>query len=314
MVTDRPTLGIALMLGFCIAAPLGDAIAKVLGPAVPLIMVIAVRFVIQAVLLVPLISATGGSLRVPQRLWPIMVLRTVLHIAGVALMFLALRYLPLGDAVAIAYVMPFLVLFVGWLTMGEEVGLRRLIACVVGFAGTLLVMQPSFLEVGPATLLPLAVAAIFAVFMLLTRKIAREIGPLELQAVNGLLGSGLLVGILIFGALFGWAEATLIRPDAQQTVLLVLLGVLGTLAHLLLTWSLRFAPTATVAPVQYLEIPVAVLFGLLIFGDFPGALALVGIAIVMAAGLYIILREQALAKAAPRAAPRPQPPGPPAAE
>ena len=71
------------------------------------------------------------------------------------------------------------------------------------------------------------------------------------------------------------------------------MGVLGSIAHLLMTWSLRYAPSATLAPMQYLEIPVATLVGLIVFGDFPNALAALGMGITMAAGLYIILREQA---------------------
>jgi len=314
MIADRPTLAIALMIGFCVAAPLGDAAAKALGPSMPLAMVVAVRFVAQGVLLVPLVSAMGGTLRVPRHLVPIVVLRTVLLMVAVSLMFLSLRFLPLADAIAIVYVMPFLVLLVGWLTLGESVGARRLMACVAGFAGTLMVMQPSFREVGPATLLPLAVAAAFTAFMLLTRRIAREIGPVELQAVNGLIGSSIMLPLLALGAAFGWAEVAPVWPTPAQVGLLLLVGVLGTGAHLLLTWSLRFAPASTVAPVQYLEIPVAVVLGLILFGDLPGGLALLGIVIVMGAGLYIILREQSLARAAPTAVPLGRPPAPPAAE
>jgi drug/metabolite transporter (DMT)-like permease len=103
-------------------------------------------------------------------------------------------------------------------------------------------------------------------------------------------------------------------PDLRALWLLAGIGALGTAAHLALTWSLRFAPTATVAPMQYLEIPLAVLIGLVLFRELPGPLALIGIALVMGAGLYIILREQRLAATGVRPEARPpQPPGPPAA-
>ncbi|MEM0935646.1 MAG: DMT family transporter [Pseudomonadota bacterium] len=298
MVQDRPIIGILLMLGFCVAAPLADAFAKLIGTAAPLAMVVAVRYVIQAALLLPLTRALSLSLAVPHGLWPLVVLRTALHVAGITVMFLALRYLPLADAIAIAYVMPFLVLLLGWVFLGETVGYRRLLACIVGFAGTLLVLQPSFRDVGAAALLPLAVAVIFALFMLSTRRIARAIGPLEMQAVNGVLGSLMLLPVLVAGALLGLPELSPAWPDAGVWPLLLLIGVLGTAAHLMLTWALRLAPAATLAPMQYLEIPVAVILGLAIFGEFPGGHALAGIAVVMAAGLYIIVREQAQARAA----------------
>jgi len=314
MHADRPTLGIALMLLFCLLAPLADGLAKALGDSVPLLQVVAVRFVAQAVLLAPLVLARGGTLRIPAGLGPAVLGRTLLHVAGIALMFLSLRYLRLADAIAIAYVMPFLVLVGGGLLMGEEVGWRRLAASAAGFAGTLMVLQPSFRDVGAPALLPLGVAVAFAVFMLLTRRISRAIGPVELQAVNGLIGAALLLPVAFLAEGSGWAELDPVMPEARALWLLAGIGLLGTGAHLALTWSLRFAPTSTVAPMQYLEIPFAVLIGLAMFGELPGPLAFAGIAVVMGAGLYIIFREQRLAASAARPEARsPQPPGPPAA-
>ena len=314
MSLDRPMLGIALMLGFCLLAPLADGIAKAIGPAVPLWQVVAVRFVAQAALLTPLVWAAGRTLRMPARLVPAIVLRTLFHVAGVALMFLSLRYLPLADAIAIAYVMPFVVLLLGWLAMGEQVGWRRLTASVAGFGGTLLVMQPSFEQVGLVVLLPLGVAVCFALFMLLTRHVAREIGAVELQAVNGLIGAALLLPALVFAEGAGLPELDPVLPDARALWLLAALAVTGTLAHLLLTWSLRFAPASTVAPMQYVEIPVAAALGWAMFAELPAPRAALGIAVVMAAGLYVIWREQALARqaAAPPSAGRPATPPPPA--
>ncbi|MEM9249608.1 MAG: DMT family transporter [Pseudomonadota bacterium] len=300
---DRPVLGIFLMLGFCVLAPLADAIVKILGDAVPLAMVIFLRFLIQAVLLIPLTLGRGASLALPRAVWPIMVVRTALHLCGIALMFLALRFMPLADAIAIAYVMPFFVLLAGWFWLGERVGPRRLITCCVGFAGTLLILKPSFAALGPVALLPVAVAVVFSVFMLLTRVVSRAIPPLELQAVNGFLGAALMAPFLGLGLAIDAPELALVWPDGRQMVLLLLIGGLGTVAHLFLTWSLSVAPASTLAPIQYLEIPVAVLLGLVIFREFPDGLAILGIAVVMACGLYLIWRENAGASAGPAEAP-----------
>lgn len=312
MSQERPLLGIAMMLAFCVLAPLADSIAKMIGSALPLLQVVTVRFAAQAVLLVPWVLLAGDTLRIPRRLLGLMALRTVLHISGIALIFLALRHMPLADTIAIAYVMPFVALLLGHLFLQETVGVRRLAACAVGFAGTLLVMQPSFSEVGWIVVLPLLVAVIFAVFMLMTRVVARDIPPVTLQAVNGLMGSALLVPVLALFAGSGVAEAAPVWPAAREAWLLAALGVFGTAAHLVLTVALRHAPAATLAPMQYLEIPVAVLVGLALFAEFPNGLALVGIAVVMTAGLYMVWREQVTARAAARA-PLSPPPVPPAA-
>lgn len=289
---DRPFLGVLLMLGFCILAPMGDALAKLIGDRLPLAQLVAARFAIQAAVLVPLCLATGRSLAMPGRIAALAVLRGLLHVGGVGAMFLSLRFLPLADAVAIAFVMPFVLLLLGWLALGEQVGPRRLGACVVGFAGTLLVIQPSFAEVGPAALLPLVVAVVFALFILVTRALARATDPIALQAVGGSVGAAVLLPLVAIAEGSGWPELDPIWPAPAVAGLVLALGLLGTGAHLLLTWSLRFAPTATLAPMQYIEIPFATLVGYVVFADLPDGLAAVGIAITTASGLYVIHRER----------------------
>ncbi len=292
MIADRPSFGILLMIGFCAVAPLGDAIAKLLGETVPLMQLIAVRFAAQAVLLYPIIWLSGRSLAMSPRILRIIAMRTVLHITGIAMMFTALRYLPLADAVAIAFVMPFIMLLLGRWVLNEEVGPRRLSACVVGFIGTLLVVQPSFVDVGWPALLPLGVAVTFSLYMLISRHIAKEADPLALQAVSGLMGSPFLILALWLWHDSGVAWLAVKTPDTREILLLASIGALGTFAHLLMTWSLRFAPSATLAPIQYLEIPFATFIGWLVFADLPNGLAALGIAITMAAGLYIVYRER----------------------
>lgn len=291
MSGDRPFLGILLMVGFCVLAPLGDSMAKILGNTIPVGQIVAIRFLAQTVILVPIVWATGKSLWLPRRVFLLTLLRTGLHILGIGSMFLALRYLPLADAIAIVFVMPFILLVLGRYALGETVGRRRLIACVVGFSGTLLVIQPSFAAVGAPALLPLVVAVVFALFMLVTRKIAKGTDPITLQATSGLVASAVLVPILWLGHDSGLPGLEIIQPNAQDWLLLAILGTLGTAAHLVMTWSLRFAPSATLAPVQYLEIPFATAIGFVLFGDLPNGLAALGIAITIAAGLYVIWRE-----------------------
>lgn len=294
---DRPLLGIALMLGFCAVAPLADAVAKILGQTVPLGLLVLVRFAVQVVLLIPLVMFTGRRWRMSRRVLSLTALRTVLHMAGIAAMITALKYLPLADAVAIAFIMPFLMLLLGKYVLGEEVGRRRIYACIVGFVGTLLVIQPSFIQVGWPALLPLIVAVVFSLFMLVTRQIAKETDPIGLQAVSGMMAIAILAPALFFFNDSGIAALEMMSPSSSDWSLLLAIGVLGTLAHLLMTWSLRYAPSATLAPMQYLEIPFATILGLVIFGDLPNGTAALGIVITILAGLYVVIRERATAKA-----------------
>lgn len=303
MTPDRPVLGILLMLGFCILAPLGDSIAKILGPSIPLGQLVFTRFFVQACLLVPLVILSDLSWRLSPRVWKLVVIRTILHILGIGFMFTSLMYLPLADAVAIAFVMPFIMLLLGRFVLNEEVGFHRMAACAVGFVGTLLVIQPNFLAVGWVALLPVAVAVIFALFMLTTRQIAKEADPIALQAVSGVIATVMLLPFIAVGIAIDFKPLSVVSPNLIEWQLLFAIGVLGTFAHLLMTWSLRFAPSATLAPMQYLEIPVATLVGFWLFSEFPNTLATAGITLTVAAGVYVVLREQATARRLVRNAP-----------
>lgn len=297
MTNDRPVLGMMLMLGFCIVAPMGDSIAKVLGPTIPLLQLLFVRFVLQALFLAPVVAFSDRTLKTSPRITKLIALRTILHILGVGAMFLSLRFLPLADAVAIAFVMPFIMLLLGRFVLNETVGMHRMVACVVGFIGTLLVIQPSFAEVGAPALLPLFVAVDFALFMLVTRQLAKHVDPISLQTSSGAMATVVLSVIYIAFLPFGHFDLSMVMPDTIEIILLIAIGFLGTMAHLLMTWSLRFAPSATLAPMQYLEIPIATIIGFIVFADLPNGLAAIGIVITILAGLYVVYREHRVEKA-----------------
>ena len=285
-----------LMLGFCVLAPIGDAVAKILGHTVPIGQLVLVRFAVQVILLIPLIWITQRAWRMTRRVMVLTLIRTVLHIIGIGAMVTALKYLPLADAIAIAFVMPFLMLILGKYALNEEIGPRRIMACAVGFIGTLFVVQPSFADVGWPALLPLGVAVNFALFMLVTRQIAKETDPISLQAVSGAMAVCMIAPVLFLFQGSGFSQLQWAEVSGFDWTLLLSIGVLGTIAHLLMTWSLRYAPSATLAPMQYLEIPFATIIGFLVFGDWPNPMAATGILITIAAGLYVVLRERAIAR------------------
>ncbi len=287
-----------LMLAFCVLAPLGDSLAKLLGGTVSLGVLVFARFAVQAIILLPLVWHSKSGLALPKGTIGWTLLRTLLHIAGIGLMFSALRYLPLADALAIAFVMPFIMLLLGYFVMGEDVGAHRMAACAVGFIGTLLVIQPNFVAVGFPALLPLGVAIIFALFMMVTRRLAQRIDPIKLQAISGVQACIMLLPVLALSALNHKLAMT---PGTWS--MLLLLGIVGTSAHLFMTWSLRFAPASTLAPMQYLEIPFGTMIGWVIFADLPNGLAGLGICITVAAGLYIIARERRLSLQTPKTPP-----------
>lgn len=297
MTQDRPILGIALMLAFCLLAPLSDSLAKLVGPVVGVVQLILLRFTIQTVILAPLTLGRRRWHGFHRATLGWIALRSVLHVAGGVTMIAALLYLPLADAIAIAYVMPFILLLLGHWFLGEVVGWRRILACAIGFGGTLLILQPAFDAVGWPALLPVLTALLFALFMLVTRKIAGRVDALAMQTVSGGIAMALLVPVIAVGSALSIEVITWRDVPGAVWALVLAMGVVATIGHLFMTWALNYAPTATLAPIQYAEIPAAAALGWLIFAEVPGPMAAMGIAITIGAGLFIILHERSRARA-----------------
>ena len=294
--TDRVLAGVALMLGFCLTAPLLDVAAKLASASVPVGQVTAARFVVQCVLMAPFVWIMGLSLRVARGQWLALVARAVLLMVSTFCFIAAIAVMPLADALAIAFVSPFFVLLVGKYYLGEDVGPRRVGAAIVGFVGVLFVIQPSFAAFGAVALLPLGTAVGFAFYILVTRGLSRRVHPVALQFHTGLIASVLCLPVLVLAEGTGSATLDPVWPQGVSWVWLFGVGFFAALSHMMMTYALSMAPSATLAPMQYLELPVATLLGYLVFRDFPNLLTLTGIVIIIGAGLYMIHRERVTAR------------------
>ncbi|KGL01726.1 DMT family transporter [Thalassobacter sp. 16PALIMAR09] len=294
--TDRILAGVALMLGFCITAPLLDVAAKLASDSIPVGQITAARFLVQCVLMAPFVWIMGLSLAVARSQWLALCSRAALLLASTFCFIAAIRVMPLADALAIVFIAPFIVLLVGKFSFSEDVGPRRVGAAMVGFVGVLFVIQPSFAAFGPVALFPLGTAVGFAFYILVTRGLSRRVHPVTLQFHTGLIAS-LLCFLIILLAQGTEAELLdLVWPKGSTWLWLFGVGFFATLSHMMMTYALSLAPSATLAPLQYLELPVATLLGYLVFSDFPNTLALTGIVIIVGAGLYMIHRERVTAR------------------
>ena len=290
-------VGVLYMIGFSVIAPGLDVFAKFAAASVPVAVVVFARFAVQTVLL----GVVAGVRRRPMpalRDLPLHGLRGM-TIAGATLFFFAaLKHMPIADAIAIFFVEPMLVILLSAIVLGEKAGMRRYIGCGVGFFGALLVIQPSFENVGVPALYPLGTAACFAVYLLLTRSLSQRTDVVTLQLLAGLAGGAVIGVALWIGEGTGSATFDPRWPQGTEWGLLFGVGLCATLSHLLIVMALRHAPASVVAPVQYLEIASASIYGFWFFGDLPDAIAWVGIAIVVGSGLYVLHRERVAQKQA----------------
>jgi drug/metabolite transporter (DMT)-like permease len=293
---DNILTGVALMLGSCLTAPLLDVAAKLASDSVPVGQITAARFIVQCALMAPFIWVMRLSLHVARGQWLALLLRAVFLLVATFCFIAAIRVMPLADALAIVFVAPFIVLLVGKFYLGEDVGSRRVGAAIVGFVGVLFVIQPSFAAFGAVALFPLGTAVAFASYILVTRGLSRKIHPVSMQFHTGLIASFICIPVVVLAQ---GTESELLDPVWPTGIAwLWLLGVgfFATLSHIMMTYALSLAPSATLAPLQYFELPVATLFGYLVFHDFPNSLSLLGIAIIIGAGLYMIHRERVTAR------------------
>lgn len=287
------------MIGFAALAPVMDAFAKLASEDIPIGEIVAFRFGTQALLLTPIAILIGAMHRPGWQELGLHILRAALIVTATAAFFTALSVMPIADAIAIFFVEPFILTLFGALFLGESIGWRRLLACAVGFAGSLLVIRPSFAAFGAVALLPMFTAVAFAFYMILTRRMARRLHPVALQAWTALAAAALILPVLAVFEGTGHAMLDPIMPEGRFWGFLLGVGFAASASHLLLSGALRFAPAATVAPLQYLEIVAATLLGYVLFADFPDRTTLLGIAIIMASGIFIIIRERDLGRRPP---------------
>ena len=268
-----------------------DTTAKYLAmrTAIPVAEIAWVRFLGQFIGLLVLVPAFGilsiRQLFTTQRLGGQLV-RSCLMAATTVLNFLALQELRLDQTITIVFLAPLVVALLAGPLLGEWVGWRRMIAIMVGFGGILIAVRPGFASVQPAVLFSFGSMLAYALFMILTRRIAAFDPPLVTLFYSMFVGT--LVGAPI--ALSQWVWPA----DAATWVMLLSLGLLGGTGHYLFILAYRLAPASMIAPFLYLQLLSMVALGWLVFGDVPDLWTIVGSAFVTASGIYLVHRERAV--------------------
>lgn len=288
---DSIMLGVALMMGFCMTAPLLDVAAKLASDIIPVGQITAARFLVQVALMLPFCLAMGLSFRMNGG-FGMLALRAILLVLSTFFFISAIRVMPLADALAIVFIEPFIVMLVGKYGFGEDVGPRRVAAAGVGFLGVVLVIQPSFATFGAVALYPLGTAVCFAGYVLVTRGLRGRLHPVMIQFHTGAIASLICFPVVWIADGTDFAVLDPVWPQGIYWLWLLSVGFFATISHMMMTYGLTLAPSSTLAPMQYLEIPVATMLGLIVFAEFPNSIALGGIALIMGAGLYMIHRER----------------------
>ena len=286
--------GIWLMCGAMFTLPLLDCFAKLLGEnEISSGQIVLFRFSFQSIVLFPILLWANQLSLTFKHFW-LQLFRALAMATATFCFFIAVRYMPLADSIAIFFVEPIILTILSVLFLGEVVKLRRITAIIIGFIGAVIIIRPQFSDVGLIALLPLITAASFATYMLITRYFSERISPVQMQFQMGLIIVPILgIFVLLFPNIDGFEMTS---PNFYEWNLLIALGLVATGGHLLLVFAAGKAPANLLAPFQYVEIIGATFLGFFVFGDVPTIYTLIGITLIVLSGLYLWYRENQLQK------------------
>jgi drug/metabolite transporter (DMT)-like permease len=283
--SDRAGLLYALA-GFSLLM-VGDALVKGMrGMWSPAAMA-ATRYVLGAIGLATLLIAREGVSALRMR-------KPALHWVrglGVSLgsfgMFAAVWLMPLSEATTISFTQPMITAMLAPAFLGERLRLSTVLATLVAFGGVLIVLRPDFAVIGLGTLLPLMAAAGMAMLVLANRAVAGTAGVLAMQVYLAATAAVILVAGTVAGHLSGIDALRMHWPHWSVVARCAIIACTASVAQWLIYMGTLRAGAATVAPMTYGQLLVAVGLGWIFFGDKPDALALLGAAVIIGAGLYL---------------------------
>lgn len=257
---------------------------KLLRPHLPTVELIWARTLGHTVFIFAIFGPSHGWWRLFVTRRPgTQLVRSFLLLASTSLFFTALGFVPLADATAVSFTSPLLVAALAGPMLSERVGLGHWLAIAAGFLGALVLIRPGAEGANPYLGLVIGSSICYAVYQVLTRRVAGHDRPETSVTYSA------LVGTLVLSATvpFYW------RPPGRLShwLILLALGLLGGLGHYCVAQALRLAPVSIVSPFHYVQLVAAAAVGYLAFGDVPSAWMWVGAAVITASGLYIAWRE-----------------------
>jgi drug/metabolite transporter (DMT)-like permease len=291
MTTPQNTrLGIWLMIATSIVFASQDGISRHLADNYSVMMVVMIRFWVFALFVLALAARAPGGIRAASRSampW-VQLARNLILVAEICVMVVGFVKLGLIEAHAVFACYPLLVAALSGPILGEKVGWRRWTAILVGFVGILIILQPGYAVFSPWALVPFLAAAMFAVYGLLTRYVARKDSAAVSFFWTGVVGA---LAMTPFG-LATWTWMTL--ADWGWMATLCCTALLG---HWLLIRAYAVAEASAIQPFAYLQLVFAAGIGITIFGETLRLNVAVGAAIVVAAGVFTLWRQRVREKA-----------------
>jgi len=271
--------GILLIMSSVFLFSSMDTLAKLVLKTYPLPPLIWARYSVHFVFMLVLFAPRMGLDLVRTKRPGLQTLRGLLLVTSTGFFYLSLRHLPLAEAAAITFVAPVLVSALSGPMLGERVTRRQWTAVLLGFSGVLVIIRPGGGLLTANAVFPLITASLFALYQIMTRKLAGRENPFT---------------TLFFTALVGTVAATLVLPFTWQTptlmqaALMIAIGCLGGFGHFLLIRAVELASPTALAPFLYTQLVWSTLLAYIAFREFPDSVSLLGMLVIVLAGLLAV--------------------------
>ena len=278
-------LGAALMTCCVLAYVLNDAVMKLLFADIDFFQAIFLRGLVSLppILILALITKTLLQ-KYSAKNQRLMIIRILAEIGTTVTFLTALKHMPLANVTAILQSLPLAITMAAAIFLGEPVGWRRWSAICVGFTGVLIIIRPGLAGFNSYSLLALAAVILLTVREISTRQLDNKV-PTVTVALSTTLGITAFAALMLIGT--EWAEINFVSWS-----LIIAAAVAVTVATLLSVVAMRTGDIGFVSPFRYTSLIGAIGLGILLFGEWPDGVTLLGAAIIAFAGIYSLYREQ----------------------
>ena len=295
-------LGIACVVGAISLLVLQDALVKWLSGDYPLHEIMLVRATSAIVVTLVVMRLEGGIRLIRTRRLGLLLARAGLLVAANCALYSALAVMTIADATAIFFIAPLMITSLSALILREKVGRSRWAAVCVGLVGVIVMMRPGEGVLRLVALLPILAAAAYALMQIITRSVGstERASTMAFYAQAGFIVASAAMGLVAGDGRFAPDDdpilAFLLRawtvPTVHDAAAFLGIGVINGIAGYLISQAYRIARPATIAPYEYLALPMAVLWGVVFFGDWPDLVSYAGMGLICAGGLYLLYGER----------------------
>ena len=267
--------------------PVMDALAKFLSNSMNVFQIAWARYFFSAVFTLSLMLFFYKKTLVWSKNPRLQIIRGFVLAFSTLCFFYAISVISLPKALTLAFVAPITCTAFSPIFLNEKVGIRRWSAVLVGFLGALIVIRPGFIEVNLATLAAVCCGICYGFYFIITRKLSTSDNPLLTLLFTS------VVGLLIISL---FLPSVWVKPLLNEWIIMALIGLIASVAHLFLIISLKYADASKLAPLGYTEIITNIFISYYYFNELPDNWTYLGLFIIVLSGLYIANREYHLCK------------------